>query len=164
MTRRMLLLRLAIPLAFPLVGVACTGGGTRSARAGIVANDKTFEAAFFRGDAAAIAQTYTEDAEWYVPDEPVIKGREAIARAWKEQIGAGGNRLRIDVGEVEQQGDRAYEIGRFAISGPDGGVLAAGKYIVIWARQRDGEWKTSRDIFNWDIPPRRPASVAAKMQ
>jgi ketosteroid isomerase-like protein len=64
--------------------------------------------------------------------------------------------LRFDVGEVEQTGDRAHEVGRFTISSPDGGVLAAGKHIVIWARQPDGGWKTYRDICNWDIPPRRP--------
>jgi hypothetical protein len=56
-------------------------------------------------------------------------------------------------------GDWAYEIGRFTASAPDGSVLNVGKYIVIWKRQATGEWKTHRDIFNWDIPPAQ-ASVA----
>jgi uncharacterized protein (TIGR02246 family) len=150
--------------AIALVGTACAGPGStgrrsESAREAIPVIYKTMEDAFQEGDAEAIAQAYTEDAEWYVPEAPVIKGRPAIARAWKANVGSGGNRLRIEVAEVEQSGDRAHEVGRFTISGPDGAVLSAGKYIVIWARQSDGEWKTRRDIFNWDIPPRQPPAT-----
>jgi ketosteroid isomerase-like protein len=96
---------------------------------------------------------YTEDAEWLVPNAPSIKGRPAIAEAWKQLIGFGGNNVRVDIGEVQECGDWAYEVGRFAASVPDGPVLNAGKYIVIWKRQPTGEWKTHRDVFNWDIPP-----------
>lgn len=142
-----------------LVSASCDGhrsfGQPISAREAIPAKYKAMETAFHRGDADAIASMYTDDAEWYVPDAPVLKGRLAIAQAWKANVGAGGNRLRVDVAEVEETGDRAHEVGRFTISAPDGAVLSAGKYIVIWARQSDGEWKTYRDIFNWDIPPRQ---------
>ena len=84
------------------------------------------EDAFQKGDAETIAQVYTEDAERYVPEGPVIKGRSAIARAWKDNVGSGGNRLRIDIAEVEQTGEWAHEVGRFTISAPDGAVLSAG--------------------------------------
>jgi hypothetical protein len=50
----------------------------------------------------------------------------------------------------------AGEARPFAAGAPDGPVLNAGKYIVIWKRQPTGEWKTHRDIFNWDIPPAPP--------
>ena len=144
-----------------VVGSSCDGRlvpgrGSRSAREAIDATYRNMEAAFQKGDAESIAQVYTEDAEWYAPEAPVLKGRAAIGRAWKDNVGPGGNRLRIEVAEVEQNGDRAHEVGRFTISAPDGAVLSAGKYIVIWTRQPDGEWKTYRDIFNWDIPPRQP--------
>lgn len=147
--------------AVALVSASCTRPGmtgprSASARVAIDTIYRTMEDAFHRGDADAIAQIYAPDGEWYVPETPVIKGRSAIARAWKTNVGAGGNRLRVDVAEVEQQGDRADEIGRFTISAPDGSVLAAGKYLVVWVRQPDGEWKTRRDIFNWDIPPGQP--------
>jgi len=152
---------LSLLAAIVLLGNSCDGRGMRGgrslpAREAIGATYKIMKDAFYKGDAEAIAQVYTEDAEWYVPEVPVLKGRSAIGRAWKANIGSGGNRLRIEVAEVEQNGDRAHEIGRFTISGTDGAVLSAGKYIVIWTRQSDGAWKTYRDIFNWDIPPRQP--------
>jgi uncharacterized protein (TIGR02246 family) len=159
----MIVRALSLLAAFVVLGSACDGvarGRPRSANEAITAVYKTMEDAFQKGDAETIARAYTEDAEWYIPETPVIKGRTAIAQAWKASVGSGGNRLRIDVAEVEQNGDRAHEVGRFTISAPDGAVLSAGKYIVIWARQPDGEWKTHRDIFNWDIPP-RPTFAAA---
>jgi ketosteroid isomerase-like protein len=111
------------------------------------------EDAFSAGRADVIARVYTTDAEQYVPEAPVVRGRPAIEEAWKGTVGHGGNRLRIEADEVEQEGDRAHEIGRFTISSPDGSVLAAAKYLVIWGRGADGEWKARRDIYNWDIPP-----------
>ena len=96
---------------------------------------------------------YAEDGQWFIANAPVVvTGRAAIARAWKQQIGAGGNNLRIDVVEVQESGDWAYEVGKFNVSAPDGNSLIAGKYIVIW-KLIGGEWKTYRDLFNTDAPP-----------
>ena len=150
--------------ALVMVGSACDGvaRGGKPAREAIPAIYKSMENAFQRGDAEAIARLYAEDAEWYVPEAPVIKGRSAIAEAWRKNVGSGGNRLRIEVAEVHENEDRAHEVGRFTISAPDGAVLSAGKYIVIWARQPDGEWKTLRDIFNWDIPPQAALAKVEK--
>jgi uncharacterized protein (TIGR02246 family) len=112
------------------------------------------EEAFFRGDAEAMSMVYAEDAEWLVPEAPPIKGRQAIAQTWKHIVGNGGNTLRVEVREVQEAGEWAYEIGAFTATAADGSVLNSGKYIVIWRIQPDGSWKTHRDIFNWDIPPR----------
>ena len=114
---------------------------------------RTMEEAFFNGNADALSMLYTEDAEWLVPGAPPVRGRQAIAEAWKGVIGSGGNRVRVEVREVQDCGESAYDIGAFTITGPDGAVLGAGKYIVIWQHQPDGSWKTHRDIFNWDVPP-----------
>jgi uncharacterized protein (TIGR02246 family) len=115
---------------------------------------KAFELAFYRGDADTIVRMYTEDAELLVPETPVVSGREAIAQVWKSIVGPGGNTIRVNTREVQESGDDwAYEVGAFSASAPQGKVLNAGKYIVIWKRQSSGEWKIHRDIFNWDIPP-----------
>jgi ketosteroid isomerase-like protein len=39
---------------------------------------RTFEELFDRGDAAAMAAFYTEDAEVMAPDSEVVRGRDAI--------------------------------------------------------------------------------------
>jgi ketosteroid isomerase-like protein len=124
-----------------------------TAREAITEAYKAFEEAFFRGEADTISRMYTEDAEWLVPEAPIVRGREAIRQVWATIIGSGGNTVRVDVLEVQEGGDWAYDIGTFKASAPDGNVLNAGKYIVIWKRQSTGERKIHRDIFNWDVPP-----------
>ena len=58
----------------------------RPARESIEAAYKKFEVAFHEGDADAIAQVYAADAEWFIANAPVVvKGREAIGRAWKQR-------------------------------------------------------------------------------
>jgi len=146
-----------------LIGSSCAGPdafGRRahSARDEIGATYKAMEKAFSEGNAEVIAASYTEDAEWFAPDVPMIRGRAAIGRAWRDAGGSGGagKRLRIDVAEVDQDENRANEVGRFTISAPDGDVLTAGTYLAVWARESDGTWKARREMLNWDIPPRRP--------
>ena len=149
---------LRLVAAFAVASLSCTrpavtGGRSVPAREAIEAIHRTMEDAFQAGHADLIARIYATDAESYLPEMPVVRGRPAIEEAWKATVGTGGNRLRVEVAEVEQEGDRAHEIGRFTISSPDGAVLAAAKYLVIWGRGADGEWKARRDIYNWDIPP-----------
>lgn len=144
--------------AVPLFMLGSSCAERRSARDEIGATYQTMEKAFHDGNVELIAASYTDDAEWFAPEGRVIKGRSAIGRAWRENGGSGGNRLRFDVAEFDQDGSRADEVGRFTISGPDGDVITAGKYLVVWARQPDGQWKARRGMFNWDIPPRRPES------
>ena len=55
--------------------------------------------------------------------------------------------------EVARSGDLAYEIGTFDLSLADqDGKTAAmrGKYVVVWKKQSNGEWKATADIFNTD--------------
>jgi len=96
---------------------------------------------------------YTDDAELLIPEAAIVSGREAIAQVWKRIVASGGNTVRVETGEVQEIGDWAYEVGAFTTSAPDGNVLNAGKYIVIWKRQPTGGWKIHRDIFNSDTPP-----------
>jgi ketosteroid isomerase-like protein len=148
--------RLGFLVAILLLATGCASRRDVSARNGIDAAYKVMETGFQQGKPELIAAGYTADAEWYPPDGPVIKGPPAIGRAWRDNGAVAGNRLRIDVADVDQDGGRADEIGRFTISAHDGSVVAAGKYLVVWARQPDGSWKARRGMYNWDIPPRRP--------
>jgi ketosteroid isomerase-like protein len=123
------------------------------AREAIAEIYKGFKDSFHRGDAETISLMYTEDAEVFVPQVPVIIGRHNIADAWRGIVGQGGNYIRVETREVQEGDGWAYEVGRFEASAPGGAVLNSGKYVVIWQQQANGDWKTHRDIFHWDIPP-----------
>ena len=129
-----------------------------NAREAVANSYKTVEEAFLRGDADAIALLYTEDAEFFVPGAPVIEGRAAIREVWKTIVGSGGNTVSVDVREVQESADMAYDTGTFTGRAPDGSTLNTGKWIVIWKRQ-NGAWKIHRDFMHWDIPPAEAATA-----
>jgi ketosteroid isomerase-like protein len=109
--------------------------------------------AFNRGDVAGFARVYAEDARILPPDAEPIDGRAAIEQFWAgaaRQLGIRDLRLISD--EVEVLGERAYEQGRFEFMTGQG--PARGKFIVVWRREPDGEWRWHRDI--WNLSPARP--------
>jgi ketosteroid isomerase-like protein len=38
----------------------------------------------------------------------------------------------------------------------------SGKYIEVWRKQANGNWKIIRDVFNSDVPLPTPSPVPAK--
>jgi uncharacterized protein (TIGR02246 family) len=115
-------------------------------RSSIESGNRAFAAAFLRGDAEAVAELYTEDAEVMPPGAGSVVGRPAIAAFWKSAIEAGVKDLVLVTEQVESAGDLAYEIGRVRIVGNDGRVTED-RYLVVWKRG-DGGWRLHRDIWN----------------
>ena len=120
-------------------------------RADIETVNREIGKAFSRGDAAAIAACYTDDAVVMPPNSQMIKGREAIEEFWKGAMGMGVRSIQLDTLDVQSGTDLAYEIGNATmIIQPQGGKAATDtvKYVVVWKRQPDGSWKLAADIWN----------------
>ena len=131
-----------------LTAVLLYGASARSddVRANVEAGNRTFIAAFLRGDAQAVAELYTEDAEVIAPGAPVARGRSAIAAAWQKAMDGGVKDLTLDTATVESSGDLACETGIVRLVAKDGGITE-GRYVVVWKRT-NGKWKLYRDIWN----------------
>ncbi len=122
---------------------------------GTSATNRQFEEAFARGDAAACAAVYTDDAKILPPDSPVLTGKQAAQALWQSFIDMGVKRVSLQRLELEDMGDRAVERGAATveIEGEGGQTTqASGKFIVLWRRQADGAWKWHWDCFNFDAP------------
>ena len=120
-------------------------------RADIETVNREIGKAFSRGDAAAIAAFYTDDAVVMPPNSQMIKGRKAIEEFWKGAMGMGVRSIQLDTLDVQSGTDLAYEIGNATmIIQPQGGKAATDtvKYVVVWKRQPDGSWKLAADIWN----------------
>jgi uncharacterized protein (TIGR02246 family) len=137
-------------LAFLILGISLSLV-SRAARAdelrdAVEASNRAFIAAFLRGDAAAVSQLYTENAQVIAPGEPVAKGRAAIAAAWQKSIDSGVKDVSLTTAELESAGDLAVETGTVRLVAKDGKVTQA-RYVVVWKREGD-RWKLHRDIWN----------------
>lgn len=122
----------------------------------IAAANLRFIAAFRAGDAAGMASCYTRDAQLLPAQSDVVSGTAAIAAFWKAAMGLGIADARLETAEVEAHGDTAIEVGRYALSGADGGQVDRGKYVVVWHRE-DGAWRIHRDIWTTSIAPQPSA-------
>lgn len=122
-----------------------------SAQREIAAVNNAFMQHFEQQDAAAMATLYTSSAQILPPNSDVVSGGAAIQSFWQALFDLGISRATLEIAEVEQCGETAFEVSRFILYGPDGQVIDRGKYIVIW-KQVNSEWKLHRDIFNSSLP------------
>ena len=113
-----------------------------------------FEAHFNRGDMAALAGMYTEDATLLPPDSDMIRGRQGIQQFWQGAWDSGIRQARLQVQEVQASGELAVEISYATLTvRPEGGQSSEVhlKYIVVWQRA-GGTWQLRADIWNSTAP------------
>lgn len=118
-----------------------------------------FKDAIARGDTAAMLANYADDAIMLGPGEPMVRGRDALARAFGGMLSQFTLRdATVSTEDVMVGGDLAVETGTFQwtmVPKAGGGqeMTERGKYLTVWKRQADGSWKIVRDINNSDAPP-----------
>jgi ketosteroid isomerase-like protein len=101
---------------------------------------------------------YTDDAVALPPNQPMVKGKEAIASEDKSTFDQySPTQLSGPVEEVLSSGDLAVARGAYTWTGtPKASGLSEvseqGKWIGTFRRQGDGSWKCSQLIWNSDLP------------
>lgn len=110
--------------------------------------DAEFMNRFNSGDIEGAANgVYTEDAVVLPPGADLVRGRDNIARFWREAAEQMEIRnVELSTVFFEEAGDHAHQIGRAALSLKDGGQVDV-KYVVVWKRE-NGAWKWHIDIWN----------------
>jgi len=115
-----------------------------------------FAAAYNAGDAAAVAELYTDDAVVMPDHHAAVVGKAAIQQYLQGLFAQYTANLTITPGDTEITGDLAHEHGTFAMTvTPKAGGNAMtdnGNYLVILRRQADGSWKIHHDIDNSSNP------------
>lgn len=107
-------------------------------------------AAFNKGDAAAVAALYTEDAYVLPPGSAMVKGHAAIEAFWRQAAQQMGDAKLTTVDVLPLGRSAAREIGTVTLqtkSQPPQQIV--GKYVVVW-RKVGRDWKLATDIWNTD--------------
>jgi len=130
---------------------------TDEVRAAIAAIDKKFMEDVSRGNAAAGAAVYTDDAILMPPNHSSVEGKQAIEK-YLAEIGSQlqASNFQLSILEVDVQGDTTIVRGTysssFTVPGTDAPMGDRGKTLNVWKRQADGSWKLHRDIWNSNMP------------
>ena len=109
-------------------------------------------------DADKMMSQWTDDVVLLPSEGPIMRGRDAIADAFRGVARPDILEYVLDIQEVKVLGDHAFQWGTYSYSmRPRAGgeaVRIAGKLMRILQRQADGSWKIHRGMTTVD--PRTP--------
>jgi uncharacterized protein (TIGR02246 family) len=98
---------------------------------------------------------YAEDAVFLPSNAPKADGKAQIRDAWSHLLALPGVELKFAPTKIEvaKFKDMAYDVGTYQLKAndPQGNpTIQIGKYVVVWKKQPDKQWKAVADIFNAD--------------
>jgi uncharacterized protein (TIGR02246 family) len=126
--------------------------------------DTQWSKAAMANDLDATVSYYSDDAAVFPPNAPVASGKQAIRAVWASLLSPGVSvSWQANKVEVSRASDLAYLTGTYQVTlkDPKGktSIADSGKFIEVWKKQADGNWKAVADMFNSDLPA---APVPAK--
>ena len=131
-------------------------------RAAVLALDRAYEAAFAKGDSAALASFFSEDAEQTTEDGTVLRGRAEIEKAISEGLKENkGAKLTIELDSVRLLAPEvAVEKGMSTVTSASG-ESGSSLYTAIYVK-KDGGWKISQ-LTETPLPPATPRERLAEL-
>jgi ketosteroid isomerase-like protein len=101
---------------------------------------------------------YSDDAIVFPPNATSAATKEAIRNGWKEMLGSPGLAIswqptKVQVGKA---GEMAWVSGTYELTMNDANgkpMNDRGKYLEVWQKQTDGNWKCAADMWNSNLPP-----------
>jgi ketosteroid isomerase-like protein len=136
------------------VAVTQMSGGNTEEQA-IRRLDAGWSAAAESKDVAKVISYYAEDGAALPFNAPLAKGKEQTQKLWAGLMSIPGFALSFAPTKIEvaKSGEMAYDVGTFELKLNDANgksTTTPGKYVVVWKKQADKQWKAVADVFNTD--------------
>jgi uncharacterized protein (TIGR02246 family) len=127
-------------------------------RAAIAELAASYSAAGRAGDWAAMAELWTEDAVYQIPDAPALRGREAIVADF--QAFPAPTEMDVSVSASDGSGKWAWARGTWFFAAaateemPE--MRMEGGFLWVLEKQPDGKWQIDSECYNMDAPVDKP--------
>jgi ketosteroid isomerase-like protein len=110
---------------------------------------------------------YSDDAIVLPPNATSAATKETIRKVWKDILATSGIVITWKPAKVRlgKSGEMAWVNGAYELSMNDASGKPAndqGKYLEVWEKQPDGNWKCAADMWNSDLAG--PAPTAAEQK
>jgi uncharacterized protein (TIGR02246 family) len=101
-----------------------------------------------------LLELYASDAIVLRSNHPPIRGASSVREFFFSALEAGLGEVEVDPIRVDVIGDLAHEVGRYGALAP--GTVGKrreerGKYLWVFAKQSDGQWKLVSDCWSADL-------------
>jgi ketosteroid isomerase-like protein len=105
---------------------------------------------------------YSADAIVLPPNVASAATKEEVRNIWKDMLASPGlvitwQSTRV---QLDKSGDMGWVSGTYALTMNDANgkpINDRGKYLEVWEKQTDGNWKCRADMWNSDLPTSAPA-------
>ena len=153
-------------LLFSLFCVA-SGADTKAIEKALRDLDAQWSAAAGAKDLEKTIAFYSGDAIVLPTNAPAATTKEAIRNTWKDLLASPGLAINWKTTKVEvaKSGDIAYTTGTYELTMNDASGKPAndrGKYLEVWEKQADGNWKCAADMWNSDLAASASAPAEKK--
>jgi ketosteroid isomerase-like protein len=152
---------LACLLPVLLLAAACSGPAAEeftTKDAGTIRQQTdAFVKAFNAKDVSKILEIYADNSVFMPPNEPIIRGKDALKIFYTDIFKRGATNLRLDTAEVSGHGPIAYQSGTYELDyKPATGAPSRdrGKFLFV-LRKMANVWKYQYTMWNSDLPPAR---------
>jgi ketosteroid isomerase-like protein len=105
---------------------------------------------------------YSDDAVVFPPNATSAATKEAIRNGWKEMFASSGFVINWQPTRVHvaKSGGMAWVSGTYELTMNDANGKPSndrGKYLEVWEKQTDGNWKCTADMWNSNLAASSPA-------
>jgi ketosteroid isomerase-like protein len=157
-------------LALVLFASGCGPSTPKDTRAADETTIRNLDAQWAKSAAAkdvdATVGYYSDDASLLAPNTPIASDKQSIRASWVGLLGPDASLTwQATKVEVARSSDLAYVMGTYQLTMKDPQGRPAndtGKFVEVWKKQADGNWKTAIDIFNSDLPAEKPAAARSE--
>ncbi len=154
--------KLLATLPLFLMMTACDQAPPSADPSVLTAQTEAWETALNAKDLDGLAALYTSDARLLPPNGEMTTGEDAVRDIFGGMIDAGISGELTSI-ETKVSGDIGYDVGTYTLLDGDT-VIDTGKFIEIFHRGDDGEWRMTNDIWNSDVPAAAPMEEDAPME
>jgi ketosteroid isomerase-like protein len=117
-----------------------------------------FDRAFIEGRAEEVGTLFADDGQLLLHHQPAIVGRQAVSEAFRETFAAfDTSAYKPTYDTVDVHTDCAYVLGSFTEvlwprEGGAPGLQVAGRVVLFWRREPDGEWRITYALTSRSAP------------
>ena len=115
---------------------------------------EAFVKAFNEKAVDQVLTIYAENSVFMPPNQPIIRGKDALRTFYDDLLKAGATNLRLEAAEVSGHGPLAYQSGTYEMDyKPASGATThdRGKYLFVLRRLNDA-WRYEYTVWNSDLP------------
>jgi ketosteroid isomerase-like protein len=147
--------RLSAGLVFLFMGACAVVGQSGAKEDAIRAADAAWMKVYAAKDLAKSVAFCDAQVSMLVPNVPIATGKDAVARTIASDFASGDITWHADKVGVARSNDIGYTSGTYETTSKEASgktVTDKGKYLTVWKKESNGDWKVLYDINNSDLP------------